>query len=136
MKDVLVLGSGPAGYYASILCATNGLDVVLVEKEKLGGTGFANGALPIKILLDGIKQNPHITYEHLRKEYTRKMTYCQEKIMSDLKQAKVNLVIGETGFKDKNTISVNGKDISAKNIIIATGSRPSDGFGVVYGKMS
>jgi dihydrolipoamide dehydrogenase len=132
MKDVLVLGSGPAGYYAATLCAKNDLDVTLVEKGELGGTGFRLGALPIKILLDVVKQNPQITYEDLLKDYREKMMDVQNKLESDLKRAGVGLIFGE-GYFIQNAIRVRDEIIKAKNIIIATGSRPSNPFGAVWG---
>ncbi|HHY70726.1 MAG TPA: NAD(P)/FAD-dependent oxidoreductase [Thermoanaerobacterales bacterium] len=133
MKDVLVLGSGPAGYYAATLCAQNGLDVTLVEKGELGGTGFRLGALPVKILLDVVKQNPLITYEDLLKDYREKMMGVQNKLESDLERAGVGLIFGEGYFIQKDAIRVRDEIIKAKNIIIATGSRPSNPFGAVWG---
>ncbi|NLZ53437.1 MAG: NAD(P)/FAD-dependent oxidoreductase [Thermoanaerobacteraceae bacterium] len=126
MKDVLVLGSGPAGFYTAVLCASNGLDVTLVEKEDLGGTGFRFGALPVKILLDGIKQNPLISYKQLLEDYHVKMADVQNKLESDLKEAGVSLVFGEGLFMQKDTVKVKDKIIKAKNIVIATGSRPAN----------
>jgi len=133
MKDVLVLGSGPAGFYTAVLCASNGLDVTLVEKEDLGGTGFRFGALPVKILLDGIKQNPLISFKQLLEDYHVKMTDVQNKLKSDLKEAGVSLAFGEGHLMQKDQVKVEDKIIKAKYIVIATGSRPDDIFKTPYG---
>ena len=53
MKDVLIIGSGPAGYVAAIRCAQNGLDTAIIEsKAEFGGTCLNVGCIPSKALLD------------------------------------------------------------------------------------
>lgn len=49
--DLLILGGGTGGYVAAIKAAQNGLDVVIVEKDKLGGTCLHKGCIPTKALL-------------------------------------------------------------------------------------
>lgn len=133
MADVMVLGGGSAGFYTALLCASNGLDVTLVEKESLGGTGFRYGALPIKILLDGIRQNPCIYFEKLLEDYCVKMADVQNKLETDLKEAGVRVVFGEGHFVQKDEVKVGDKIIKAKYIVIATGSRPDNIFKTSYG---
>ena len=53
--DCLVLGSGPAGFYAALSCAKRGYSVALVEKSTWGGTGFRDGCLPVKTALDRMR---------------------------------------------------------------------------------
>lgn len=125
MVDVLVLGSGSAGYYTALLCALNGLHVTLVEKEALGGTGFGYGALPVKILLDSIKENPNISFQQLLEDYGIKLAAVQNKLESDLKGAGVKIVYGEGQFVERDAVKVQDNIIKAKNIVIATGSRPA-----------
>lgn len=133
MKDVLVLGCGCAGYYTALLCASKGLDVALVEKEALGGTGFRFGALPVKMLLDGIKDDPHMSFDELLEDYRGKMAELQKKLESDLKESGVSIVFGEGHFVGKDAFQVQDKVIKAKNIVIATGSRPVNISKVPYG---
>ena len=59
MTDVIVIGSGPAGYVAAIRCAQLGLETICIEKESssegkevLGGTCLNVGCIPSKALLD------------------------------------------------------------------------------------
>ena len=75
MKDVLVLGSGPAGYYASVVCAQNDLDVTLVEKET-GGLFRIEHYWQNTLLW--YKANPFISYEDLLKDYHMKMIAVQK----------------------------------------------------------
>ena len=49
--DVVVIGSGPGGYYAAIRCAQNGATVAIVEKAEIGGTCLNRGCIPSKALL-------------------------------------------------------------------------------------
>src|ERR1700760_1815920 len=48
--DLVVLGGGPGGYAAALYAASAGLSVVLVEKEKVGGTCLHRGCIPAKAL--------------------------------------------------------------------------------------
>ena len=51
MKDVLIIGSGPAGYVAAIRCAQNGLDTAIIEsKAEFGGTCLKVGCIPSFLL--------------------------------------------------------------------------------------
>ena len=52
MYDVLIVGSGPAGYVAAIRAAQLGLKVACVEKNSVGGTCLNVGCIPSKTLLD------------------------------------------------------------------------------------
>ena len=49
---VLVVGAGPGGYVAAIRCGQLGLDTVIVEGERYGGTCLIKGCIPSKALLD------------------------------------------------------------------------------------
>jgi len=49
--DLLVVGAGPGGYTAAIRAAQKGLDVVLVDKEKIGGVCLNRGCIPAKSLI-------------------------------------------------------------------------------------
>ncbi len=51
--DVLVIGSGPAGFYSALCCAKGGLKTAIAEHGETGGTGVAKGCLPVKIIASG-----------------------------------------------------------------------------------
>ena len=51
-KDIIVIGSGPGGYAAAFFLADHGRNVMLVEKEDLGGVCLNRGCIPSKALLN------------------------------------------------------------------------------------
>ena len=51
-KKVTILGGGPGGYPAAFILAQQGVQVTLIEKDKLGGTCLNRGCIPTKVLLE------------------------------------------------------------------------------------
>ena len=140
MYDVAVLGGGPGGYECAIRCAQYGLKTVLVEARELGGTCLNRGCIPTKALL----QSAHI-YEEMRNSSEfgvfaenvsfdyKKMAARKDSVVARLRSGiqrlqRANGVTVKSGFgvlKDKHTIDIGSETISAKNIILATGSAPA-----------
>ena len=54
-KDVVIIGGGPAGYVAAIHASHLGAKVVVVEKDKLGGTCLNRGCIPTKALVRSVE---------------------------------------------------------------------------------
>ncbi|MDI9475797.1 MAG: dihydrolipoyl dehydrogenase [Natronincolaceae bacterium] len=142
--DVVVLGGGPGGYVAAIVAAKNGLNTVLVEKDNLGGTCLNRGCIPTKALVRSsevyelVKESEDfgIFNESPSFDFTKIMER-KDNIVKELvagieylvSKNKITLLRGVGDILDKNTVVVKeGKDegatVSAKNIIIATGSKP------------
>ncbi|PKF51446.1 dihydrolipoyl dehydrogenase [Enterovibrio nigricans] len=142
--QVVVLGSGPAGYSAAFRCADLGLETVLVEKySTLGGVCLNVGCIPSKALLHVAKviEEAKAMAEHgvVFGEPTtdiNKIRLWKDKVVTQLtgglggmaKMRKVNVVNGYGKFTGPNTIVVEGADgattINFDNAIIAAGSRP------------
>ena len=144
--DVAVIGSGPGGYVAAIRCSQLGMNTALIEKyNTLGGTCLNVGCIPSKSLLDsshhyedavkhfeehGI-EIPGEVKVNLEKMVSRKAAVVEQTtkgINFLMDKNKVTVFHGTGSFKDANTIIVHGEkkeQISAKNIIIATGSKPA-----------
>ncbi|MDJ1468624.1 dihydrolipoyl dehydrogenase [Xanthocytophaga flava] len=145
--DVIVIGSGPGGYIAAIRCAQLGMKTAIIEKyPALGGTCLNVGCIPSKALLDSSEHYynaAHSFAQHgiaikdmqldfgqmikRKEEVVGQMTKGVEFLMN---KNKITTYIGFGSFVDKNTVKVKSNDgqeqqISAKNIIIATGSKPS-----------
>ncbi|MCA0933480.1 dihydrolipoyl dehydrogenase [Lutimonas saemankumensis] len=147
--DVTVIGSGPGGYVAAIRCAQLGLKTALVEKySTLGGTCLNVGCIPSKALLDSSHH-----YEDAVKHFEthgieipgevkvnlEKMIARKDAVVSQttggidflMKKNKIEVFHGLGSFKDATHINVTKDDgsieeISSKNTIIATGSKPSN----------
>ena len=144
--DVIVIGSGPGGYIAAIRSAQLGFKTAIIEKYKaLGGTCTNVGCIPSKAWLDSSERYHELTHSFDVHGITAsgvkldvvKMGDRVAKVVADntsglnflMKKNKITVFQGHGSFKDKNTISVKGesetKEIQGKNIIIATGSKPS-----------
>lgn len=122
--DYIVLGTGIAGYEITRHLMRDGSkNILLIEKELLGGTALINGAVPMKALLDGIKFNTE-------EGYTSKMVRVKAKIEKDLSGKNVKLIYGEGIFKSSNEVEVNGQIYSGSEIIICTGTSPSNILGL------
>ncbi|MCW8330507.1 dihydrolipoyl dehydrogenase [Photobacterium sp. SDRW27] len=142
--QVVVLGSGPAGYSAAFRCADLGLDTVLIEKySTLGGVCLNVGCIPSKALLHVAKviEEAKAMADHgvvFGEPQTdiNKIRLWKDKVITQLtgglggmaKMRKVNVVNGYGKFTGPNTIVVEGEDgqttVSFDNAIVAAGSRP------------
>lgn len=140
MYDLTVIGAGPGGYHTAIRAAQKGLNVTLVEKNKVGGVCLNVGCIPTKALygtahrlLQIKNENKHfgISSEGMSFDFTKaqerknsvveNMTSSVEAL---LKKHGVNLLYGEAEFISNTEIKVSEGIIKSKNIIIATGSSP------------
>ncbi len=154
--DVAVIGSGPGGYVAAIRCAQLGLKTAIIEKyPTLGGTCLNVGCIPSKALLDSSEHyhNAAHTFKthgidltglkvNLPQMIARKDDVVKQNVDGIaflMKKNKITVIQGVGSFIDKNTIKITKNDgsseqISAKNTIIATGSKPAAIPGVTIDK--
>lgn len=138
--DVLVLGSGPAGFYCALNCARLGRKTILVERDRLGGTGFRWGCLPVKIMLDrlragtaggaGAERDRFDEPASVITDAARRIQEVEARIMGRLTAAGVQVVQGEGRFIDPNTFHLGRRHIGAGRIVIATGTEPSGWPGI------
>ena len=136
--DLVILGGGMGGYPAAIRASQLGMKVALVEADKLGGTCLHIGCIPTKALLESselyhrvVDRGPEfgINAEKVTFDYERIATR-RDAVVNQLykgvqflmKKNKIEVVAGRGKLRDRNTIDVNGQQVKAKNIIIATGS--------------
>jgi dihydrolipoamide dehydrogenase len=145
--DIAIIGSGPGGYVSAIRCAQLGFKTVLIEKyNTLGGTCLNVGCIPSKALLDSsehfhnAKHNfaTHgISIENLKADLSQ-MIKRKEDVISQtcsgikflMDKNKITVIHGKGSFLSNTEINIEKEDgtnekISAKNIIIATGSKPN-----------
>ena len=145
--DFLVIGSGPGGYVSAIRASQLGMKTAIVEKyPNMGGTCLNVGCIPSKSLLDSSHHYENVLHnfdEHgiviqgdvkldLDKMMSRKSAVVEQTTKGLdflMKKNKIEVFEGTASFIDANTIDINNgkesKKVTAKNIIIATGSKPT-----------
>lgn len=145
--DVAVIGSGPGGYVAAIRCAQLGLKTAIIEKySTLGGTCLNVGCIPSKALLDSSEhfhnaikkfeshgidiENPTVNFGQMiaRKKQVVDQTCDGVKFL--MEKNKIDVLHGMGSFESDHIIAIENEGesqkIEAKNIIIATGSKPTE----------
>ena len=138
--DVLVIGAGPGGYVAAIRAAQLGLRTACAEsRETLGGTCLNVGCIPSKALLHGSELFEEAAHGVMAKfgVVTGKVSLDLAKLQDEkgtavkeltggieflFKKNKVTWLKGLATFKDPHTVEVGGQSVTAKNVVIATGS--------------
>ncbi len=140
--DVVIIGAGPAGYVAAIRAGQVGLKTALIEKGPVGGMCFNWGCIPTKAILESAKmfhkvkhadefgidgileQNISFNWEKTKnrsRKITGKLTHG---INYMLEKNGVEVITGTAVIGSDHSVQVDDKKIFAKNIIIATGSKP------------
>ncbi len=145
--DVVIIGSGPGGYVAAIRCAQLGMKTAIIEKyATLGGTCLNVGCIPSKAMLASSHHYEELQHfaDHgievtgdvkvnLQKMIDRKQAVVDQtsggvKYLMDKNNVTVYQGVGS--FENATTVNVTKADgsvekLEAKNVIIATGSKPS-----------
>ncbi|MDP3072195.1 MAG: dihydrolipoyl dehydrogenase [Opitutaceae bacterium] len=139
--DLIVIGAGPGGYVCAFRAAQLGLKVALVEKRAtLGGTCLNVGCIPSKALLhssEHLAWAKHHAAEHGIKfgsveldlaAFLKRKDDVVTKLVGGVSQLakarKITVVTGAASFVAANTVAVGEQKLTAKNIVIATGSAP------------
>ncbi|MEQ9213198.1 MAG: dihydrolipoyl dehydrogenase [Marinovum algicola] len=140
--DMIVIGAGPGGYVAAIRGAQLGLSVAIVEREHMGGICLNWGCIPTKAML---RSSEVFHLMHRAKEFGLKaegIGYDLDAVVKRsrgvakqlnsgvghlMKKNKVEVVMGEATLSAKGKVSVKTEkgteELTAKNIILATGAR-------------
>ena len=140
--DLIIIGAGPAGYVAGIRAGQLGLKTAIVEKKHVGGMCLNWGCIPSKAILESAKvyektktlsefgidgidlENISFNWDTVKKrskKITKKLTTGIEFL---LKKNAVEVINGTAKVGADKSVYVDGKKITAENIIIATGSKP------------
>ena len=139
--DVIVIGGGPGGYVAAIKAATSGRKTALVEKEHLGGVCLNWGCIPTKSLLRnaeimrGLSEGEKFGFStgKIKTDYAAAQKRSREvsaRLVNGIeylmKKNKITVYRDSASFTGKKELSLeaSGEKLAAKNIIIATGSKP------------
>jgi dihydrolipoamide dehydrogenase len=143
--DLIVIGSGPAGYLSAILAARKRISTAIIEKGEWGGTCLNRGCIPTKALLHEALHWGHLTGSGLmrkREEAASYFKYVLEKknavvnqvvsgVRKILNRDHITMVIGEASFDNHRIIAIksNGeivKRLESDRILIASGAVPAE----------
>ena len=137
--DLLVIGSGPGGYVAAIRATQLGMKAAVVEKDKAGGVCLNVGCIPSKALIHqaevfhsgkeleamGIGLDlSGFDYANVFRKSRQAADRLSKGVQSLLKKNKVEYIEGTAVLDGGHAVKVDGKPVTAKNILIASGSRP------------
>ena len=137
--DLLIIGAGPGGYEAAFYAQELGMKVAIVEKDSVGGTCLNRGCIPTKALMhssdvyrdakngaavgvevEGLKANRKRIGE--RKDEV--LDTLRNGITGLLIKKKIDIVRGQAMIIGEHTVMVDGMEITAEKILVATGSKP------------
>ena len=135
--DLVILGAGSGGYACALRAAELGLSVVMVEKDKVGGTCLHRGCIPTKALLhagevaDAAREGGQFGVQATFNGIDMKAVNAYKDgvvgrlykgLQGLVKANKVTLVEGEGRLVGPTTVEVDGQRITGRNLILATGS--------------
>lgn len=139
-RDVIVLGAGSGGLVAALVAATVRARVTLVEKNKMGGDCLNTGCVPSKALIRSAKlsadmqrattlgfkaMSPVFDFSDVMERVQRIIAEIEpHDSVERYESLGVDVEIGEATLVSPWEVSVNGKILTTRNIIIATGAEP------------
>lgn len=138
--DLLVIGGGSGGVRAARMAAQRGAKVALVEAQAMGGTCVNVGCIPKKLYsyaahfaesfeashgFGWVGPAPVLDWSALKANRAREITRLNGIYLQLLKGAGVQVIEGWATLADAHTVAVGAQRYSAKNILIATGGKPS-----------
>ena len=143
--DIIIIGSGPAGYLSAILAARKGISAAVIEKRDLGGTCLNRGCIPTKTLLHEAFHWNHLAHSGLTRNKEEAASYFKHAL--EKKEAAVNQVVsglrkilsrdhitfipGEASFINPKTLLVKkdgaiARRLESDRILIAAGAVPAE----------
>jgi dihydrolipoamide dehydrogenase len=146
--DCIVIGSGPGGYVAAIRAAQLGMKTAVVEKEFIGGRCLNIACIPAKAVLRaadvlsevqdasefGIMVNGfQVDFAGAAAHRDKVVKTLTSGVSMLLKKNKVDVIEGEAALTPNGNVAVNGDEIEAGNVILATGSIPNPILGLEFG---
>ncbi|WP_448623968.1 dihydrolipoyl dehydrogenase [Geodermatophilus sp. URMC 64] len=135
--DLVILGGGSGGYAAALRAAELGLSVVLIEKDKVGGTCLHRGCIPTKALLHsgeiadaaregeqfGVKTTlAGIDMDGVNRYKDGVISRLYKGLQGLIKGRKITYVEGEGRLASPTTVEVNGQTYEGRHVLLATGS--------------
>ncbi len=139
MSRLVVLGSGPGGYVAAIRAAQLGMDVTIVEEDRIGGECTNYACIPSKALLHvadlyhslkgakglGLRGEVEVDWPTAQRWKDSVVDRLSRGVKLLLESNGVRIVHGRGTLVNARTVKVNGNVIEADKVVVATGSRPA-----------
>ena len=137
--DLLIIGAGPGGYEAAFYAQELGMSVAIVEKDSIGGTCLNRGCIPTKALMHSsdvyrdAKNGAEVGVEVEGLRANRKrIGERKDEVLDTLRNGitgllikkKIDIVRGQAMIIGEHTVMVDGMEITAEKILVATGSKP------------
>ncbi len=136
--DVVVIGAGTAGMTAARLTAEAGNRVAMIEAERVGGECLYTGCVPSKTYIETAKIYHHMCHaadfglvaDHLAVDFP-KVVARKNAVIAEIARGEnaevyrkvgVDVIEGQARFLSADTLDVDGRQITAKQVVIATGS--------------
>jgi dihydrolipoamide dehydrogenase len=139
-NNLIVIGAGAGGLVSSYIAAAVNAKVTLIEKHKMGGDCLNTGCVPSKALIKTAKlvqqikhaenfgvnvQAPEVDFKKVMQRVHQVIAEIEpHDSVERYEKLGVNVITGEAQIKSPWHVEVNGKTITARNLIIATGARP------------
>ena len=114
--DLIVIGAGPGGYRAAEYAAKQGLKVTIFEAGEVGGTCLNVGCIPTKTYVHSA------TFEEARQRMAQVIPQLRSGVEGILAHPNITLIREEASLVDAHTVRSLSGDVTAENIIVATGS--------------
>ena len=140
--DIIIIGSGPAGYAAALRAARAGRSVAVVERDEAGGTCVNWGCIPTKALLKSAQVYNYCTHAaaygielageakaDMAKIVARSRSVAEmmnKGVQMLLKKSNIELIKGSGRIVGRGRVAVGDTEYEADNIVIATGARPRE----------
>src|SRR6188768_2303717 len=137
--DLFVIGAGSGGVRASRVAAAHGARVAIAEEYRVGGTCVVRGCVPKKLLVYGAHFAEDLEdarrfgwqlagavfdWPTLRDNVLAEVTRLSGLYRQTLETHKVDIFEGHVAITGPNSAQIDGRSVSAKVILIATGARP------------
>jgi glutathione reductase (NADPH) len=137
--DYFVIGAGSGGVRSARIAAGHGAKVAIAEEYRVGGTCVIRGCVPKKLLVIGAHfaedledarrygwtvEGKSFDWPTLRDNVLADVDRLNSAYQTTLDSHKVETILGRATLTARNSISVNGKELTAKHVLVATGARP------------
>src|SRR5512138_2211926 len=137
--DLLVIGAGSGGVRAARIAAGLGARVAIVEEHRIGGTCVVRGCVPKKLLVYGAHfaedledarrfgwqlDGAQFDWATLRDNVLAEVSRISGLYQQTLETHKVEILTGHAVVTGPNSARIDGRDVTAKTLLIATGARP------------